>query len=86
MVTMAERLRNVEEMGEKMRSDVRDFGTKLENNTAQVIKLVNKFDELPKNFVPRNEYDLVIKIIGSVGLALLVAVVTLLFKVFTGGI
>lgn len=86
MVTMAERLRGMEKTIDGTRSDIRDLNTNFQHNNEKLDTLIAKFDKLPDKFVLRESYDLVLKIAGVIGFTLITSTITLVFKVFSGGI
>ena len=83
---MAERVRKIESDLSSVKSDVRDINTHYAVNSEKLDLLIKKFDDLPKTFLPRSEFNIYMKIAGFVAGTLLVATVALLFQVFKGGI
>jgi uncharacterized coiled-coil protein SlyX len=83
MVTMAQRIAKVEHSVDELGMDVKQTNRDICTTNGKLDVLIKKFDDLPVNFVTRREHDIYIKIISAIGVTLLVAMVTLMFKIFT---
>ena len=88
MVTMSQRIENVEKSQVEIQSDIRNINTKANardetlNDIRKTIKEIQ--ENLTNKVVYRREYDVHMKIIGTVALLLLSAMIMIVVQAFGG--